>query len=601
MLFKKRLIGTAQPCNSDLPVGSSGAPTGSVASTSETSADVSQRSSSRTRNLFHLSRMLPDRGNQVSVAESDLGPVLVRARAGAARLGLDAMMPVSRMGQTAVDCVANADTTDAATQSLINTYLRPLMLFNSVVTNIANAHPYARVALGILTAAANLIITQANLDSAVSGLLEKLGFVYELLLEKDTMKNIGDMGDTLANIAQVVSRAAQFVAGYTETKSFWKRLGKNIISQTQSTIDDHTQRLDSLMQQYRDRAVRDIQCNVYRALEDVNLEGMACAAGAGLDKTKRCLDGTRTELIQQIIHWATDGDVNAPRILWLHGQEGSGKSAIAHTVASRIKDVGGFGSCFCFARDKQAEHREQKIFATIARGLADRNPAFRRALADVVSRDYDLKSTCDVVQQWQQLILEPLSKVRGSIVGNVVMVIDGLDESGPEASRRHILSILTSAEAANLPENFRILLTSRLSPDIERALRSRPHVKSTSLDNISAESIERDIRMYVSKQLGHLPGIRDTAVQAIVRKSNGLFEGARVACESVRSNRPCRAIKERFDDGGIRHFGGGAASLDSMCRTFLDDTIRDDAMLARSQYSALRIMSTLNPLFFFLN
>ncbi|KAI6119282.1 hypothetical protein EDD17DRAFT_1799203 [Pisolithus thermaeus] len=297
MLFKKHVIGTAQPCNSDLPVGSSGAPAGNVASASKTSGDASQRMSSRTRNLFHLSHMLPGRGSQVSATESDLGPVLVRTRVGAARLGLDAITPMSQMGQTVVNRVANADTADAATQSLINTYLRPLKLFNSIVTNIANVHPYTRVTLGILTAAANLVITQANLDSAVSGLLEKLGFVYELLLEEDTMKNIDNMRDTLANVARVVSNAAQFVMNYTETKSFWKRLGKNIISETQSIVDGYTQNLDSLMQQYCDRAVRDIQFNLYHILDDVNLEGMAYAAGAGFDKTKRCLDGTRTELL----------------------------------------------------------------------------------------------------------------------------------------------------------------------------------------------------------------------------------------------------------------------------------------------------------------
>lgn len=137
--------------------------------------------------------------------------------------------------------------------------------------------------------------------------------------------------------------------------------------------------------------------------------------------------------MQEIIDWIKDPDVSASRILWLHGQAGRGKSAIAHTVAGWIKDVGRLGSCFCFARDRQAEHCEEKILTTIAR-----DPSFRRALADAVSQDHSLKITPDVVQQWQKLILELLSEVYGVVIGNVAAVIDALDESGSDTSRQRI-------------------------------------------------------------------------------------------------------------------------------------------------------------------
>ncbi|KIN99576.1 hypothetical protein M404DRAFT_1004516 [Pisolithus tinctorius Marx 270] len=597
--LKKLLCRSANPSNSGLsaPQGSSQTPAGDPTSDAQTAGNASRGSFARMKNFFHQSGRVPAKDVQGSTAETGPDPVSVGTKVEASGVALDAMTPVPRIGQRAVRGVAMVDTAVTDIQTLCDTYLQPLKIFNSVVTNIANIHPYAQVALGILTAASKLIITQANLDNAISGLLEKLGSVYKLLLEEDMMKKFDDMRDTLAKIARVVSDAAQFVANYTETKSFWKRLGKHIVSETQSTIDDYTKTLDDLMQQYRDCAVRDVRINMHRMLEDVNLEGMAYAAGAGLDTTKKCLDGTRTEILQEITRWATDLDVNAPRILWLHGQAGRGKSAIAHTVASWIKDVGGLGSCFCFARDRQAEHREQKIFATVARGLADRDPAFRRALADAVSRDYDLKTTSDVTQQWQQLVLGPLSKVHGLIVGNVVVVIDALDESGPEISRRHILSVLTSTEAAHLPANFRILLTSRPLPDIERALGACQHVKATSLDNVSAELTKRDIRLYVSKQLGDLREIGDTEVRTIVQKSDCLFEWARLACEFVKPNRPGRTVMERFDEVAFLRSGGGGALLDAMYKTILDDTIpNDDTTLARFRSVMGQIMSTFEPL-----
>jgi len=60
---------------------------------------------------------------------------------------------------------------------------------------------------------------------------------------------------------------------------------------------------------------------------------MAYASGAGLNTTKQCLDGTRGEILQEIVDWIHDPDVNAPRIFWLHGRVERGKSAIANTIA----------------------------------------------------------------------------------------------------------------------------------------------------------------------------------------------------------------------------------------------------------------------------
>ncbi|KIO07639.1 hypothetical protein M404DRAFT_391033, partial [Pisolithus tinctorius Marx 270] len=405
------------------------------------------------------------------------------------------------------------------------------------------------------------------------------------------------MKDTLAKIARAISDSAQFINNYSATKSFWKRTAKNIFSETQTVVDGYAKALDNLMQQYRDRAIRDTQVNTYRIFEDLNLDGMAYAGGAGLNKTKKCLDGTRKEILQQIITWINDPNVDVPRILWLHGQAGRGKSAIAHTIASWIKDVGGLGSCFCFARDRQAERREEKILTTIARDLADRDPAFRRALAEVVSKDHSLKTTPDVVQQWEQLILEPLSKVNGEIVGNVVVVIDALDESGPDTSREHILSLLTSAEAAHLPSNFRILLTSRPLPDIEHVLSPSAHIKATSLDAISAVSVERDIRLYVSTELRGLPEIGASEVQAIAQKSDGLFEWARLACRFIKPNRPGRTVMERYNEIIFPRVGGGGTLLDVMYKTILEDMVPpDETTLARFRSVMQQVMSTFAPL-----
>ncbi|KIK13811.1 hypothetical protein PISMIDRAFT_371754 [Pisolithus microcarpus 441] len=468
-------------------------------------------------------------------------------------------------------------------------------VFNQVVSTLANVHPYAQAALGILTSTSQLFLNQASLDKAVSDLLDTMRSVYECLVEQDKISNLDKVA--LAKIARAISDSAHFIINYSTIKSFWKRTGKHIFSETRTVVDGHTKTLENLMQQCRDRAARDTEVNTYRILEDLNLDGMAYVGGAGLNTTKKCLDGTRTEILQDIMNWINDPALDAPRIMWLHGQAGRGKSAIAHTIASWVKDVGGLGSCFCFARDRQAEHREEKILTTIARDLAARDQSFRRALADTLSKDHTLKTTPDVMQQWQKFISEPLSKVNEAIVGNVVVVIDALDESGPDTSREHILSLLTSPETAQLPPNFRILLTSRPLADIKRALSTAVHVKATSLDDISTQSAEHDVRLYVSAELRPHPEIGPAEVQSISQKSDGLFEWARLACRFIKPNRPGRTIMERYNEVMLPHSGGGGSLLDVMYKTILEDIVpQDGTTLARFRSVMQQIMSTSVPL-----
>ncbi|KIK20401.1 hypothetical protein PISMIDRAFT_12997 [Pisolithus microcarpus 441] len=515
----------------------------------------------------------------------------------AAVIGFDNLDPTSRISKGAVDFVGRVDAAFIGIENLSDRYLKPFRVFNQVVATLTHVHPYAQIALGILTSAAQLIINQANLDKAVSDLLDSMRSVYEFLTEEDNINNIDRMRGTLARLAQAISDSALFIKDYSATKSFWKRAGRNIFFETQTVVDDHVKTLNGLMQQYRDCVVRDIQINTCRIFEDLNLEGMAYAKGAGVNTTKKCLEGTRKEIIKEIISWITDPDVDAPRILWLHGQAGRGKSAIAHTIALWIKDVGGLGSCFCFARDREAERREEKILTTIARDLADRDPAFRRALANAVSKDHSLKTTPDVVQQWRKLILGPLSTVNGMIIGNVVVVIDALDESGPDISREHILSLLASSEAADLPSNFRVLLTSRPLPDIKHALTPAAHVKAVSLEDIPAALAERDIRLYASTELRRLPEIGITEIQSIAQKSDGLFEWARLACRFIKPNRPGRTVMERYLEIMSPSSGGGGALLDAMYRTILEDTVPQDGVtLARFRSAMQQVMSTFEPL-----
>lgn len=267
---------------------------------------------------------------------------------------------------------------------------------------------------------------------------------------------------------------------------------------------------------------------------------------------------------------------STPRVFWLHGQAGKGKSSIAHTIANHLQKADILGSCFCFSRDSQVERRHEKIFATIARDLANRNPALKNIIARVVSYDNALATTADVKQQWEKLILKPLSELSDSMIKPVVIVIDALDESGDQASRKHILDILSS-QAMGLPFGFRIFITSRPLPDIVTALQGLSHVISKSMDDISVTSVEQDIRLYFSDKLGgSMDHFSTEEISCLVRSADGLFEWARLACEYMNSHKGGLTHMERYQTLISVESGEGEGPLDKMYLAVLRDVIEDD-------------------------
>jgi hypothetical protein len=273
--------------------------------------------------------------------------------------------------------------------------------------------------------------------------------------------------------------------------------------------------------------------------ETLDLNGMRCAKGAGLDTTKQCLPETRMEIISEITAWVNSTEDNVKRVLWLSGPAGKGKSAIAHTIANQFNNLGELGSCYCFDRQRDADHRHEKIFSTIARDLANHDLEMRRALADAVKDVNWLKTTPDIVRQWDELLMKPLPRMpSGSIVRPVLIVIEALDESGGPETWERLLRILAGKLGAQLitelPANFRIIMTSRPLDDIDEELGGAQHIRHLPIDGFRAEFAERDIRTYISKELEELSDIGSNEVARLANKADGLFEWAHLACGYIK-------------------------------------------------------------------
>ncbi|KAG2028913.1 hypothetical protein BDR03DRAFT_988096, partial [Suillus americanus] len=93
---------------------------------------------------------------------------------------------VESAASTAKDGPKDLDAAD----SFQTTYLQPLRVFDTVIGDLANVHPYAKVVLGVLSTASKIILAQTERDESVQSLLKKLEQIYDFMSQKDTLGQI---------------------------------------------------------------------------------------------------------------------------------------------------------------------------------------------------------------------------------------------------------------------------------------------------------------------------------------------------------------------------------------------------------------------------
>jgi len=322
----------------------------------------------------------------------------------------------------------------------------------------------------------------------------------------------------------------------------------------------------------------------------MDFNNMIYAEGAGRHTSKRCLPGTREDILTEIKTWIDSTGEDVERVFWLNGTAGKGKSAIAHTIADWFIERGGSGAFFCFDRTREADKRHEKIFTTIARDLIDGgDPIIRRALATVIRDRNELRHTTDITRQWKELILKSVRAAAAkAVTAPVLIVIDALDESGDARSRDQILRVLAGkleqgtipSNQMKLPANARVLVTSRPLGDIQEYFDVAFHVRSVSMDDavhVSMESSERDIQHYISTRLKAVEGFTDEEFKRLAIESDGLFEWARLACDYISDkNMVGQDPQERFEAALAGKSEKGIHLLDKMYRLILGDIMPDE-------------------------
>jgi hypothetical protein len=242
-----------------------------------------------------------------------------------------------------------------------------------------------------------------------------------------------------------------------------------------------------------------------------------------------CLPGTRKQLLNEIMDWFSD---DGPSVYWLRGLAGTGKTAIARSVADLAEQQGLLGGSFFFSRTDTARQRPGAVLPTLAYQLAKWRSALRQPLCDAINSDREIADSM-MQKQVECLFVQALSHT-GSPVPRALLVVDALDEcntiGGYEGGQ--LVPLLVEC-LGRVPFSLKVFITSRDEPSIRRMFESLPvqHVHQAALHVVvKEEMVDADIELYLYDRLCSIPNAPQgpewpppAAITELTRRAKGLF------------------------------------------------------------------------------
>ncbi|KAF7346233.1 WD-REPEATS-REGION domain-containing protein [Mycena sanguinolenta] len=274
-------------------------------------------------------------------------------------------------------------------------------------------------------------------------------------------------------------------------------------------------------------------------LKDLGLKYVSARYNAAETTAQRCMEGTRVDIIQEIVEQLTRPPDPLLRLVLCSGPAGSGKSTIAKTVAARLEEEEKIlAASFFFSRD-YAERKELTYLpCTLAHQLADYNSEFQHLLVKLLKDDRSRLVHADPKEQFQKMIVELLAKMPSSRTPWVIC-LDALDECGKDHGK--VLLRWLSDAMANIPVHIRFFLTGR--PEVCHYLTFNLSVlcKYSNIEAINPETVRKDIHFYVAQSLkdptwNESTGgweVNEKDVDKITSQANGLFIFAATAVRYV--------------------------------------------------------------------
>ena len=294
------------------------------------------------------------------------------------------------------------------------------------------------------------------------------------------------------------------------------------VRRTQQESQQKTKYEAANAEERRDKAKED---EALRKLAQVNTERVI------QDHSGKYQEGTRLHIFEKIKLWLDDL-ASENRVIVISGDAGMGKSVIAAVVCQRMQHAGRLsGSHFC-QHNKERYRNPKVMLQSLACQLCDGLPEYKSELVKKLSRNLGVDiNSLEVQELFEFLFEEPLRSV-GDPGRNLLLVIDGLDES--EYKGRNDLLDVVANYFCKLPVWFRFLVTTRPEVNIADRLKKFNPIQ---LEQDNEENV-KDIRLFLEKQLSSViqSGSEDVVIDALVRMAAGHFLYAYLMVDFIKKN-----------------------------------------------------------------
>ena len=312
--------------------------------------------------------------------------------------------------------------------------------------------------------------------------------------------------------------------------------------------------------------------------------------------------------MDEIESWAKD--FYEPPVYWLNGLAGTGKSAIAQTIAEHLFADGQLGASFFCSRDFKDHSNLHLIFPTLSFQLAHKYPKFQSILIPLLQSNPDIGYE-SLHSQMERLIVTPLKEADIS----TVVVIDALDECIDDEPQSAILSVM-GRFVEDIP-NTKFFITGQPEPRIQSGFRLKllkPLTEIFTLHMVNHSIVNMDIQRFLKAQLSGLAQKfqltewpSDEHIDLLCKRAAGLFVYAAATIKFLdhKIHSPQQQLDVIVNLPDCTTYEGGAqfkakTTLDSLYTSILqiafDFGAEDPKADSRVQSTISTIVLVVNPL-----
>ncbi|QRV96189.1 Vegetative incompatibility protein HET-E-1 [Ceratobasidium sp. AG-Ba] len=417
-------------------------------------------------------------------------------------------------------------------------------------------------------------------------------------------------GDTPPAMTSIVLAIARGINKETQLVQEKQRRGK-VISAIEAREDPETiARSYSRIHELLNRLNVNVNMNTWKIVDRLatkaRLDGLLpssaavyCSAESLSLRRNACTPNTRVDVLQSLKAWAHDPTTES--MYWLNGMAGTGKTTIAYSLCKELENSGVIVASFFCSRQLPSCRDVNKILPSIAYQLATFSYPFRCALSDALDQHPDADKQ-ELPKQLRVLIVEPLTIIAETLPGDLVIVIDALDEcrdevlAGQGSSTNDAVSGILTALIEHVSElPVKLCVTSRPEPIIVEKMRGERGTKlklELRLHDLDHGEVERDIREYITTELA-LHALPEHQLDELIKRSGVLFVYASTIVRYLGPRKSSWSIA-RLD----RLFGAGGSQsnsshkeIDGLYEMVLSSALESEG---RQEWEAQAIQAVLN-------